>query len=101
MATSGDYWNYFELEGVRYSHTIDPRTGYPVKHNLASVTIISETCLNADGLATALNVLGPDEGYEFAVGNNLAAFFIIRNENDYYTKQTPRFENMIAKERKE
>jgi thiamine biosynthesis lipoprotein len=101
MATSGDYWNYFEQDGIKYSHTIDPRTGYPVKHDLASVTIISESCLTADGLATAINVLGPDEGYRFAEENNIAAFFIIRNDDEYFTEHTPQFESMTAKERKE
>ncbi len=101
MATSGDYWNYFELEGIRYSHTIDPRTGYPVKHNLASVTVLSESCLLADGLATALNVLGPEEGYKFAEDNGIAAYFIIREKEDYFTEQTAQFDSITAQERKE
>ena len=62
MATSGDYRNYYELDGRRISHTIDPRTGYPVTHELASVTVIDKSCARADGLATALAVLGPEEG---------------------------------------
>ncbi|MDZ7764196.1 MAG: FAD:protein FMN transferase [Melioribacteraceae bacterium] len=58
MATSGDYWNYFEEEGIRYSHTIDPTTGRPITHKLASVTVIDSTCLRADGLATGIFVNG-------------------------------------------
>jgi thiamine biosynthesis lipoprotein len=99
MATSGDYWNFFEQDGVRYSHTIDPRTGYPVTHDLASVTIISESCLTADGLATAIDVLGPIDGYQFASENEIAAFFIVRDGNKYTAKITPGFESLVNQER--
>ena len=101
MATSGDYWNYFEQDGIRYSHTIDPRTGYPIKHNLASVTILSKSCLEADGLATAIDVLGPEEGFQFAYEKNIAAYFIVRNHDNYSTEQTPEFASMTKKERKD
>lgn len=99
MATSGDYWNYFEQDGRKYSHTIDPRTGYPVTHNLASVTVISESCLIADGMATAINVIGPKEGFQFALENDVAAYFIIRNGDEYITEQTPKFVSIIHQER--
>ncbi len=62
VATSGDYRNYFEQDGRRYSHTIDPATGRPITHALASVTVVSDTCMTADALATGLNVLGPEAG---------------------------------------
>lgn len=62
IATSGDYRNYFEQDGVRFSHTIDPKTGMPIKHNLVSITVLAPTCMSADGLSTGLNVLGPVEG---------------------------------------
>ena len=62
MATSGDYRNYYEVGGVRFSHTIDPRTGYPISHALASVSVVDELSVRADGLATALAVLGPRRG---------------------------------------
>lgn len=61
IATSGDYRNYREVEGKRIAHTIDPRTGYPVDHGLASVSILAPTCLEADALATACMVLGTEE----------------------------------------
>ena len=64
MATSGDYRNYFEVEGVRFSHTIDPRTGRPINHKLASVTVLRPTSMEADGLATAFMVMGPEDGYQ-------------------------------------
>jgi thiamine biosynthesis lipoprotein len=78
VATSGDYRRYFEQGGRRYSHTIDPRTGYPVNHNLASVTVLHESCMPADALSTALTVLGPEEGFSFARRHNLAAHFLER-----------------------
>jgi len=64
FATSGDYRNFFEAGGVRYSHVIDPRTGYPVSNAVASVSIIAGTCTLADGLATAVMVMGPDKGLD-------------------------------------
>ena len=78
MATSGDYRNYREVDGKRVSHTIDPRSGRPIKHTLASVTVIAPDCTTADGWATALNVLGAKEGLERAQKNKIAALFIIR-----------------------
>ncbi|WP_020157108.1 FAD:protein FMN transferase [Methylobacter marinus] len=91
MATSGDYRNFFEVDGVRFSHTIDPRSGRPITHMLASVTILSKTTMEADALATAIMVLGPDEGYTFAERNNIAAFFIIKAAEGFDKKSTPAF----------
>ena len=62
MATSGDYRNYFERDGVMYSHIIDPRTGYPIQNKVAGVTIIAPGCTMADGLATAIVVMGKEKG---------------------------------------
>lgn len=78
MATSGDYRNYYERDGVRISHTIDARTGRPVTHRLASVTVIHPSCMTADALATALSVLGPEEGRALVEREGLAALFLIR-----------------------
>ena len=64
FATSGDYRNFFEIDGVRYSHVIDPRTGYPVSNGVVSVTIIADNCTLADGLATALMVMGAEKGIQ-------------------------------------
>ncbi|MGH8558359.1 MAG: FAD:protein FMN transferase [Methylococcales bacterium] len=79
VATSGDYRNFFEVEGVRYSHMIDPRTGWPVSHDLASVTVLDKTAMRADGLATALMVLGSDAGFRLAQEHHIVAFFIKRD----------------------
>jgi len=82
MATSGDYRNFFELDGVRYSHSIDPSTGWPVRHDLASVTVLADNAMEADGWATALLVLGPQRGPALARSLNLAALFIERHPDD-------------------
>ncbi|TWU45746.1 Thiamine biosynthesis lipoprotein ApbE precursor [Novipirellula aureliae] len=81
MATSGDYQNYFEVDGKRYSHTIDPRTGRPVEHGLASVSVISDTCMKADAWATAIDVLGMKDGLRAAQEQSLDVFLISRNES--------------------
>jgi len=91
IATSGDYRNYYEVDGVRYSHTIDPETGKPVTHKLASVTVVSESAAKADGLATALNVLGPEKGYALSIENGIAAYFVIRQGEGFVTKASPEF----------
>lgn len=95
LSTSGDYRNYFEEGGQRYSHTFDPRTGAPVRHALAAVTVAEAQALRADGLSTLLMVLGPEEGYTFAELNGLAAFFIVRQGEGFVTRATTRFEALF------
>ena len=77
VATAGDYRNFYELDGARVSHTIDPRTGRPVTHGPLAVTVIAEHCSLADARSTALNVLGPDEGHALAVAQGWAALFVM------------------------
>lgn len=96
LATSGDYFNYFEQDGVRYSHTIDPRTGLPITHKLASVTVIHDSCTMADGLATAINVLGPQAGFEFAQEQELAVYMIVREGDGFSSKMTAQFEAFLS-----
>ena len=96
MATSGDYRNYFEKDGTRYSHTIDPRTGRPVFHRLASVTVLHPSTMLADAWATGLLVLGPDEGYATALENGLAAYFIMHHDEGFSERFTPGFETEIV-----
>ncbi|MCG8610493.1 MAG: FAD:protein FMN transferase [Pseudomonadales bacterium] len=95
LATSGDYRNYFEENGVRYSHTIDPKTGQPVQHRLASVTVIAATCAEADALATTLLVMGEITGYEFAAAEGIAAYFIYRDREKFSEKMTGNFSRYI------
>lgn len=83
LATSGDYRIYFEENGVRYSHLINPKTGKPISHNLVSVSVISDTCMTADGLATALNVMGHEKGLFLANNEGIAALFMIKEGNEY------------------
>lgn len=97
VATSGDYRNYFEHDGIRYSHTIDPRTGYPIAHALASVTVVGEKAAFTDAMATALLVMGPEQGLEFATANGLAAYFLVRTGADFNARMTPGFENFIER----
>lgn len=82
LATSGDYRNTYVLDGQRVSHTIDPRTGQPVTHALASVSIIDPLCVRADALATALMVLGPDDGFTLATEQGWPALFLVRRPDD-------------------
>lgn len=85
MATSGDYRNYKQIEGKRYSHTIDPRTGYPIDHNLASVTVITDNVALADAWATALTVVGTEQALKLAEQNQLAVYLIWYNEDAFET----------------
>lgn len=78
IATSGDYRRYFQHGARRAAHTLDPRTGYPVDHGLASVTVLAPTCMAADALSTALTVLGPEEGLAFAQERGVAARLLVR-----------------------
>ena len=96
MATSGDYRNYVEHNGERISHIMDPRTGEPVPHRLASVTVIHERCMWADAWATALLVLGPDEGWDVALRENLAVLFLVRDGDAFVEKMTPAFEARLG-----
>ena len=92
IATSGDYRNFFPEDGVRYSHTIDPRTGRPVTHNVATVSVVAENCMLADAWATALNVLGPDEGVKLANELNLDTYMLQRAEKRFVPFSTGRFD---------
>ncbi len=95
VATSGDYRNYFEEDGQRYSHTLDPRSGYPVNHHLASITIIHESVMLADAFATALDVMGPDGARAFARQYGLPVFLITKSENGFEEWISPEFENYL------
>ncbi|MES2818456.1 MAG: FAD:protein FMN transferase [Pseudomonadota bacterium] len=91
VSTSGDYRNYFERDGQRFSHTLDPQTGAPVRHRLAAVTVVDPSARRADGLSTLLMVLGPERGFAFAEQAEVAAFFVSRAEQGFVTRGTPAF----------
>ena len=85
MATSGDYRNYYEIDGIRYSHEIDPRTGYPAQTGVASATVVATNCMDADALATALIIMGPESGLQFIEKlEGVEAFLILREGKDNY-----------------
>jgi len=86
VATSGDYRRYFELDGQRYSHTIDPRSGMPIVNDLASVTVVHGQCMAADAWSTALTVLGAEQGLALAERQGLAARFVARDAGGGFTE---------------
>ncbi|MDM4769278.1 FAD:protein FMN transferase [Solimonas sp. SE-A11] len=96
VATSGDYRRYFEHEGRRYAHTLDPRSGWPVTHALASVTVLHPECMAADALATVLGVLEPDEAHDFATRHDFAAQFVLRSGGGFVERLTPAFKALAS-----
>jgi thiamine biosynthesis lipoprotein len=91
IATSGDYRHFRLIGNQRYSHIIDSRSGHPIRHNLASVSVVTKTCTEADALSTALMVMGESDGYSWANKHNVAAMFITRHNDNYSVKVTPQF----------
>ncbi|NOX17563.1 MAG: FAD:protein FMN transferase [Chlorobi bacterium] len=100
LATSGDYYNYFEYRGKIYSHTIDPTTGYPVTHNLVSVSVIHNSCMYADGYATAIDVLGPEKGLTFAKKMKLPVYLISKRNDSLVFSYTDQFLKYLKNERR-
>lgn len=95
VATSGDYRNYFEKNGVRYSHTIDPASGRPINHSLASVTVIANTATQADAWATAFDVVGLERAKSLADKHQLAAYFIYKDGESFRTEATSLMEQYL------
>lgn len=92
IATSGDYRRHAGRGDARYAHTIDPRTGQPVRNNVASVSVLHPVCMQADALATVLTVLGETDGLDYARRHDLAALFILRDAGAYRVIATPAFQ---------
>lgn len=91
IATSGDYRHYFEQDGRRYSHTLDPRTGRPITHRLASVSVIHPSNAMADALATALTVLGEEHGMAMAIRDDIAVVMLVRSNDGWDSRVSPAF----------
>jgi len=91
VATSGDYRNFFELDGIRYSHTINPKTGYPVAHDLASVTVVMALCIDADAYATAFMAMGREQTLKLAEAQNLAVLLIYKDGVSFRSIQSSQF----------
>lgn len=100
MATSGDYKNFFEQDGVRYSHIIDPTTGRPITHRTTSVTVLAENAMMADAWATAMLALGQEKGLELAEEHKLAVYFISRDvtggDDAYITVHSTAFKDALG-----
>ena len=92
MATSGDYRNYFEVDGQRFSHSINPFNGNPVQHRLASVTVIHQNCARADALATAMLVMGEVKAKAFAQKHKIKAYLIERQGTQFKEYISPEFQ---------
>ena len=95
VATSGDYRNYFEDGGKRYSHIIDPRTGYPVEHRLVSATVLHPSAAMADGYATAITVMGDESGLAMAERQRLPVLLIIRQNDSFEAVSSTAFQHFV------
>jgi len=91
MATSGDYRKYFEADGQRFSHIIDPSTGKPINNKVVSVTVIHPSSMTADGLSTSMMIMGADKAFDFATENNIAAYIISKTDDGFKNQITVKF----------
>jgi FAD:protein FMN transferase len=98
VTTSGEYRHYYDRAGRRYSHTIDPRTGRPVEHNLASVVVIGPTSMHIDAWATAFNVLGTQQGHALATKLDMPVMFIDVDGAKLRSVTTPKFAPYLAQQ---
>ncbi len=96
LATSGNYRKFYEENGKKYAHTINPATGYPVLHNLLSVTVIASDCMTADAYATAFMVMGVEETKQFLIDHpELGVYLIFEQNGKLGTFSTPDVQAMI------
>jgi FAD:protein FMN transferase len=98
VATSGDYRNYVTDGQRRRSHLMDPRSGAPIDHGVVSVTVIHPRCLEADGLATALSVLAPEEGLAYAEKRKLAVLLMVQTEAGLEERMSAAFRDYLVEE---
>lgn len=91
IATSGDYRNYFELDGKRFSHTIDPRSGYPIDHDLAAVTVIAANAALADSWATAFSVIGAEKALIVADREDIAVLLLVKTSEGFESRLNDAF----------
>lgn len=95
MATSGDYRNYFEEDGVRYSHTLNPDTGYPIRHELVSVTVLAQRSAFADAYATAFLVMGTERAMALANRLDMSVYLIEKTDQGYRSHESERFRELF------
>lgn len=96
ISTSGSYRNYYELDGKRISHVIDPQTGRPIEHKLVSVTVIAPTALEADAWDTGLMVLGTEKAKQVVREQGLAVYMIFKEGDSFKTWTSPQFESFLV-----
>jgi len=96
ISTSGSYRNYYELDGKRLSHVIDPATGHPITHKLVSATVIAPTALEADAWDTGLMVLGPEKAREVALAQGLAVYLISKEQDGFSVWMSPQFKSYLV-----
>ena len=96
--TSGNYERFRQEETRRYPHILDPRSGWPIRHRLASVSVFHPRCMVADALATALMVMGAEEGYQLALAENLPVLFLVRDGDGFVERGTPAFWELAGEE---
>ncbi|MFT5112934.1 MAG: thiamine biosynthesis lipoprotein [Parasphingorhabdus sp.] len=96
VATSGDHIHYYMLNNRRYSHLIDPRTGTPIRHDLALVSVLASNVMQADAWSTALMIMGPEKGQQYAMENSMAALFLTRHKDGLDVMTTPAYQNHLV-----
>lgn len=96
MATSGDYHNYYDSDGVRYSHTIDPRTGSPLRTQITSISVFLPECMEADGWTTGLMVLGPEKGIALADELDIPVYMILKTDKGLEVRQSKAFTRLFG-----
>ncbi|UYU30848.1 FAD:protein FMN transferase ApbE [Siccibacter colletis] len=96
ISTSGSYRNYYELDGKRLSHVIDPATGRPITHKLVSATVIAPTALEADTWDTGFMVLGPEKAREVALAQGLAVYLISKEQDGFSVWMSPQFKSYLV-----
>lgn len=95
VATSGDYRRFFDHDGRRYAHTLDPATGAPIRHATVSVTVLAKDCMSADAWATALTVMSPDAALAFAAAHDLTALIVSRSGTALEERLSPALQAML------
>ena len=96
VATSGDYRNFFQSGSARFSHTINPKSGRPVEHQLATVSVRAESCMEADAWATAILVMGPVDGYNWAEDQGVSALLIERKKESFVERATTAWSDSVS-----
>src|SRR5690606_23395623 len=94
VTTSGEYRHYFERDGKRYSHTLDPRSGEPIERS-GSVRVVGTSSLHIDAWATALNVLGPERGLQLAEREGIAAMYLLVEGDRLVARTSPAFRREV------